>query len=169
MMIIIAFRMAVFNTVWADWDALSNLDLIKTREEISPCKTHISAVLSFCLFFYFVFLLLFPGLLQLCSPFCFYCRAILIIIITTITITITISSCSCPSLRCLHISPFENFEEFGFAATLSLHCHYHNNDYDRTRWLLITQHILLIDNMGYFVPHPCVLWLPFILLNGAVH
>lgn len=107
MMSIIAFRMAVFNTVWEDQDALSNLDLIKTWEEISPRKTHSSAV-SF-----FVFVSWTTATLL---SFCCYCSASHIIITA---ITITISSRSCPSVSCLHFSPFENFEEFGFAAMLS--------------------------------------------------
>lgn len=54
--------------------------------------------------------------------------------------------------------PFEDFVEFGFAVTLLLlfpsfvllYSHYRSNDYDRTRWLLITWHSWLIDNVGVF-------------------
>lgn len=77
---------------------------------------------------------------------------------------------SLPVVALIHTTPtFWNFfwRVLILQQSFSLHCHYHNNDYDRTRWLLITQRIFLIDNMGYFVPHPSVLWIAIHLIKWS--
>ena len=151
-MIIIAFCVAVFNSVWAGRDALSNLDLIKTWEETSPMQDSIKNLS--CFPFSFFFFVCFRGRQQLSS------RCVIVVIIA-VPLSGTSSSSSSAQPLSAHAPAhhraastseplFENVEEFWFAATLSLHCHYHSNDYDGTRWLLITQHILLIYNTRLF-------------------
>lgn len=158
--------MAVYGVVWAHRDALSNLDLIKTWEEISPCKQRLAPRLSLFFFFFlpaaflfsFFFLkcvsLLFPGLPQLRS----------------VVIAAPFSSSSPnnqyhrrfmfpPVIRLPSLQPLWGFWRVWIRSNaLSLHSYYRHNDYDRTRWLLITQHSQLIDNVGVFcASSPCSL------------
>lgn len=98
----------------------SNLSLIKTWEENSQNRNHIFTNDLF-LSRTSPILVLFPLFFQIC------------VILIIITIMICTTLCSCLSFHCLHISPFQHFEEFWFAVMPSLHCHYHNNNYDRSR------------------------------------
>lgn len=97
------------------------------RGNISPMRCF---PFSLTPFFFFNF--------QSCERY--YCSVTLISILL-ISVSVTsrppppVSPLCASSKRCLRVEK-HFFEEFWFAATCSLHCHYHNNDYDRMQWLL---------------------------------